>query len=75
MVDGKGHLLGRLVSNAPKALLAYTKRVEVRAEQVSIRGLFFGTRSGSTSSSSSAGTPISGRVLCITARPRKSSGA
>lgn len=47
MVDGKGHLLGRLASIVAKELLNGQKVVVVRCEELNISGEFF--RSKSTS--------------------------
>lgn len=41
VVDGKGHLLGRLASTVAKQLLNGQKVVVVRCEQLNISGEFF----------------------------------
>lgn len=41
MVDGKGHLLGRLASTVAKQLLNGQKIVVVRCEALNISGEFF----------------------------------
>ncbi|OMJ12069.1 60S ribosomal protein L16 [Smittium culicis] len=41
VIDGKGHLLGRLASTVSKMLLAGQKVVVVRCEQMNVSGTFF----------------------------------
>lgn len=41
MIDGKGHLLGRLASTVAKQLLNGQKIVVVRCEALNISGEFF----------------------------------
>ena len=48
MVDGKGHLLGRLASIVAKQLLNGQKIVVVRCEQLNISGEFFRAKRAST---------------------------
>ena len=51
MVDGKGHLLGRLASTVAKQLLNGQKVVVVRCEQLNISGEFFRAKRTSTNPS------------------------
>jgi len=55
VVDGKGHLLGRLASTVAKQLLNGQKVVVVRCEQLNISGEFF--RAKRTSTNPSENTP------------------
>jgi hypothetical protein len=55
VVDGKGHLLGRLASTVAKQLLNGQKVVVVRCEQLNISGEFF--RAKRTSTNLSENTP------------------
>ena len=48
VVDGKGHLLGRLASTVAKQLLNGQKVVVVRCEQLNISGEFFRAKRTST---------------------------
>lgn len=48
MVDGKGHLLGRLASTVAKQLLNGQKIVVVRCEALNISGEFFRAKRTST---------------------------
>jgi ribosomal protein uL13 len=51
VVDGKGHLLGRLASTVAKQLLNGQKVVVVRCEQLNISGEFFRAKRTSTNPS------------------------
>ena len=51
MIDGKGHLLGRLASTVAKQLLNGQKIVVVRCEQLNISGEFFRAKRTSLDSS------------------------
>lgn len=53
VVDGKGHLLGRLASTVAKQLLNGQKVVVVRCEQLNISGEFFRAKRTSTNPSGS----------------------
>jgi ribosomal protein uL13 len=48
VVDGKGHLLGRLASTVAKQLLEGQKVVVVRCEAINISGEFFRAKCTST---------------------------
>ncbi len=54
VIDGKGHLLGRLASIISKQILTGQKIVVVRCEEINISGSFFRNK------------VCSGRSLCST---------
>jgi large subunit ribosomal protein L13Ae len=45
VVDGKGHLLGRLASIVAKEILSGQRVVIVRAEEINVSGSFFRNKS------------------------------
>lgn len=59
VIDGKGHLLGRLASIVAKQLLSGQKIVIVRCEALNISGEFFRAKRMSTPRRT---TPICGRT-------------
>ena len=71
VVDGKGHLLGRLASTVAKQLLNGQKVVVVRCEQLNISGEFFRAKRTSTNPSENT-TPHRTRTRSTTEEETRS---